>query len=123
MTQNLPARINGRFVPGQSGNAGGRPHAYKEFTELARSFAPDALRTLREIANDSNAQHFARIAAAEAILNRGFGRPVQGVAVAVDANANPQTVDAMLVALREGGPLTRERFQPIIDAQQADEES
>jgi hypothetical protein len=43
---NLPARINGPFVPGQSGNAGRRPHAHKEFTELARSFAPDALRTL-----------------------------------------------------------------------------
>ncbi len=81
---NVGVRINGRFVAGVSGNTGGKPSALKEITELARSKYPDAIATLHRIATDTTAPIFAQIAAAKSLLNRGYGKPQQNVAVAVD---------------------------------------
>lgn len=64
------------WVKGQSGNPNGRPKANLEVIELARSFAPEALKTLREIAATGSSES-ARVAAANALLDRGFGRPAQ----------------------------------------------
>jgi hypothetical protein len=74
--------LRGRpFSKGQSGNPGGRPKELREVTELARSAAPEAVKALVNIMNDSEAPPTARIAAATAILDRGFGRPAQSVDV------------------------------------------
>jgi hypothetical protein len=45
----------------------------------ARKHAPLALATLAEICSDGDAPHSARVSAANALLDRGVGRPVQGV--------------------------------------------
>lgn len=64
------------FKPGQSGNPGGRPKEIKEMVTLARGYSGLAIGTLVEIctASDSPA---ARVSAATALLDRGWGRPMQ----------------------------------------------
>lgn len=69
----------GRFVPGQSGNRSGRPKIIAEMRELARRHTPDAIARLAAemMGGDCSA---ARIAAANALLDRAWGRPTQPLA-------------------------------------------
>lgn len=46
-------------------------------SKLAQALAPEALETLAEIMKDVEAPAAARVSAANAILDRGYGRPVQ----------------------------------------------
>ena len=48
-------------------------------SELAREWAEDAVGALATIMQDGAAPAAARVSAATAILDRGFGRPVQGI--------------------------------------------
>src|SRR4051812_37020165 len=66
------------FEPGQSGNPGGRPKALKEIQGLARSHAPAALDLLVQIAKSGQSEQ-ARVAAANAILDRAIGKPAQAI--------------------------------------------
>jgi HEAT repeat protein len=68
-----------KFVKGQSGNPGGRPKALIEVQALAREHSPSAIATLAKIMEDDSAPAAARIAAACAILDRGYGRPPQAL--------------------------------------------
>ena len=77
----------GGFTKGQSGNPGGRPREIGEIKELARCHTSAAFEALRGIMSDEKAPPSARVAAAEAILNRGWGRPSQ--IVSGDAEAEP----------------------------------
>jgi len=74
-SETLPKR--GRFLPGQSGNPGGRPKGFAEVQEAARAHTPAALETLRVIATDEKAPHAARVSAAIALLDRAWGKPMQ----------------------------------------------
>lgn len=67
----------GRFKKGQSGNPGGRPRLAADLAEVARAMTDDALGTLQAICLDPEAPAAARVSAASAILDRGYGRPVQ----------------------------------------------
>lgn len=80
----------GRFAKGVSGNAGGRPKVPEELREAFREACPVALKTLVRVVKDPKAKDADRIRAAEAILDRGYGKPVQ--AVDVDASAVQQVV-------------------------------
>jgi len=66
---------SGHFKPGQSGNPGGRPKQIKEIEELARQRSAEALDSLTAIAGDLEQPASARVAAAIAILDRGYGKP------------------------------------------------
>jgi hypothetical protein len=59
-----------------SPNPGGRPKALHNLQELARQHTEAAIKTLAEIMNDEKAPHSARISAADALLSRGWGRPI-----------------------------------------------
>jgi hypothetical protein len=61
------------WVKGQSGNPGGRPKDLAWLRETARSHAPEALETLFKIMRDGGTEKDRR-AAAEALLDRGFGK-------------------------------------------------
>lgn len=67
------------FKKGQSGNPGGRPKADKRLKELAREKTELALNTLIGIAENEKESASARVAAANAILDRGWGKPCQAL--------------------------------------------
>jgi len=50
--------------------------------DLARQHTEQAINTLAEIMNNEDVAPPARIAAAEALLNRGWGKPIQATAQA-----------------------------------------
>ena len=66
---------------GVSGNPGGRPKELRDIIDLARSHAPEAIESLAQIMTNLETQPAARVAAANAILDRGFGKPRQSVEV------------------------------------------
>ncbi len=67
--------MNGRFQRGKSGNPGGRPKAAHSIQELARTHAPEAIKTLVDIAKKGTPG--ARVSAAIALLDRAYGKPAQ----------------------------------------------
>jgi Family of unknown function (DUF5681) len=67
----------GKFQKGQSGNPGGRPTVLAKVRALARQRTEDALQVLVEIATNKDASPAARVVAAVAVLDRGWGKPVQ----------------------------------------------
>lgn len=62
---------------GESGNPGGRPKAVVSLTELAREHTESAVRTLVGIMENGEASPSARVSAASALLDRGYGKPPQ----------------------------------------------
>ena len=69
------------WAKGQSGNPGGRPRILEAVRDIARESTTLAIETLRTIAADADAPHAARVSAATALLDRGWGKPLQGVAM------------------------------------------
>jgi len=67
------------FEKGQSGNPGGRPKAVAEVRELARQHTPEAIAALAKVMSDGTSEA-ARVAAATAMLDRGWGKPTQPIA-------------------------------------------
>lgn len=65
------------FVKGQSGNPKGRPKVVGDLRVKAREWTDEALATLIRVARDRKAPPAAQVAAASAILDRGYGKPVQ----------------------------------------------
>lgn len=72
------------FRKGQSGNPRGRPPEIRHIKELARQHTETALRALIDIATSGRSDS-ARVRAAEALLDRAYGRPTQRIAGDDDA--------------------------------------
>lgn len=68
-------RKPGTFQPGKSGNPGGRPKADIRLKDLAREHTDAAIDTLVKGLKAKGER--TRIAAAEALLDRGYGKPSQ----------------------------------------------
>ena len=88
-----------RFQPGHSGNPRGRPKRDLEVAGLARVHTALAIETLASIISDEWAPPSARIAAATAILDRGWGRPPQALDV-TNRLTLAEEVEAFLQQLR-----------------------
>jgi Family of unknown function (DUF5681) len=67
------------FKKGQSGNPGGRPKVVAEVRELARAHTGEAVQTLVSIMTNHKAAPAARVSAANALLDRGYGKPPQHI--------------------------------------------
>ena len=65
------------FSPGVSGNPGGRPKAARNIQALARAHSEAALAVVIEIMRDPAVPATTRLAAADKLLERGWGRPTQ----------------------------------------------
>jgi hypothetical protein len=74
----MTRRTNGQWAPGRSGNPGGRPDGVGEVRELARKHTAEAIERLVQEMNNGDTSH-ARIAAANALLDRGWGKVTQPI--------------------------------------------
>lgn len=65
--------LNGQFLPGFSGNPGGRPKDEFKLAELARSYTVEAIETLVDLMRYSKGDRV-RGTASQALLDRGWAR-------------------------------------------------
>lgn len=75
-----------KWTKGESGNPGGRPSGLGEIREIARQHTDAAIDTLVKVMENTEASPSARVAAASALLDRGWGRPEQSVKASVNDN-------------------------------------
>ncbi len=90
---------NGRWMKGFTPNPAGRPKGDHLVRDAARSFTLPAIKTLAKVMNDEDAPHSARVQAAEALLNRGWGRPQQNIEAKIDVAAMHSVHAAQLIEL------------------------
>lgn len=69
------------FQKGQRGNPSGLPKDIREVIALARSHTVTAIEALAEIAGKASAPESARVSAANALLDRAWGKPKDTVAL------------------------------------------
>ena len=70
-----------KWQPGQSGNPKGMEPGVGHVRELARQHTEESIEKLVEIMRDESAPPSAQGAAANALLDRGWGRPDQAVSI------------------------------------------
>jgi hypothetical protein len=83
LTQNSGRTVDGNlrpFTPSKSGNPGGRPKVLEKVRRLARQHTVEAIEILVDVARNAKKHPPARVTAAIAILDRGWGKPTQAVA-------------------------------------------
>jgi hypothetical protein len=89
----------GRFVPGVSGNPGGRPRGAYALREQVRTMTPELVKELFAIALDSRAPAGARVKATAVLLDRGFGRPARAEPIPAATDDLSKLSDAELIEL------------------------
>lgn len=94
------AKSNGRFQPGVTGNPGGRPKMPEELKTRLRDLGPKAVETLEHLLESE--QERIRLAAAQTLLDRAYGKPSQEVALenVGDADGNQKLVSTLSLLLR-----------------------
>lgn len=94
------ANGHGGARPGAGRKKGAQIRLTKErkatLTEIAGRYTEEAIETLAEIMNDSRATHSARVAAANAVLDRGHGKPVQAT-VEITPDQIPTPFDGWII--------------------------
>lgn len=85
---------NGRWQPGQSGNPKGRPSIKGEVETLARSYTGEAIETLADLMRNGASDNV-RMAAANALLNRGWGLPRQAIDGSLALAPSPKPIHRM----------------------------
>lgn len=88
--------LNGQFLSGHSGNPSGRPKDEHQVAELARSYSTEAIETLVDLMRNAKDDRV-RGTAAQALLDRGWGKPK----VEVSASEKPEGYLAALQAVSE----------------------
>ena len=89
------------FVPGQSGNPGGRPAISPEVKQAAREYSIEAIETLAAIMRNTEARDADRIKSSEVLLNRAWGTPTQSVELAGAIQTNSIDYDKLTKEQKE----------------------
>lgn len=106
------------FKKGQSGNPGGRPKATTELREMARSHTAEAVATLASVMRKGKTEQ-ARVIAANALLDRGYGKAMQPIEAEIsildqladaDKRALLAALDALAASEGDAGAATAERY-------------
>jgi hypothetical protein len=80
------------FERGKSGNPGGRPRVISEVRDLARVYAPAAIKELGRLALKARSES-ARIAAARELLDRGYGKATEILADEEASDIGPKMIE------------------------------
>ena len=88
------------FKPGQCGNPNGRPRVVADVQNAAREYSTAAIETLARIMRNPKAPAAARISAACALLDRGYGKPSQAT----------ETTNPNAVYIISDRPMTEEEW-------------
>lgn len=100
------------FKPGYSGNPSGRPRVTladgRTLAEVAREHTELAITVLAEIASCGGESGSARVSAATALLDRGWGRPKQNA-------ADPEVCDPERGGLSQDRMLTTAETMRVIE--------
>ena len=114
-----PRATGGRFAPGVSGNPNGRPKVAAAIRELAREHGHAAIDRLVQLMNSKD--EMVSLHAARALLDRGYGRPEQAIAVspgaafaegAVTVTTQVEAAAVYARLMRGDLPLEAVRFEP-----------
>jgi hypothetical protein len=87
------------FVKGQSGNPGGRPKEAIGIKALALAHCERSIEVLAQLLNSADEK--SRIAAANALLDRGIGKPTQTIAgdpenpLVMEKHYKPEDIEAL----------------------------
>jgi len=112
---------SGQFLPGQSGNPGGRPKVAPELRAAAQEVSIEGLKVLTGIMRDEKAPQNARITAVQAIWDRGFGKPDQQHRVSGQINfAHLLAEYSQLLALEEAGEV---QVLDVVDGHEIDDDT
>lgn len=98
------------WQPGQSGNPNGRPKVIFEIRDLARTFGPDGIRKLAEMAGLTPGipaeAEATRVSAIKELLDRGYGKAAQPI---TDEDGNSPVMLHLLAVREVGRQLIEER--------------
>lgn len=102
------AAKRGGSRPGAGRPKGAKSRATVEakatLSDLAKAYAPAALETLSTIMRSADASDSARVAAANALLDRGYGKPAQAMTLSGDPENPLPIVPVLNVTIGGTGP-------------------
>ena len=99
----------GGFKPGQSGNPTGRPKSNDVIVALAQTYTAEAIETLGAIMRDETKPTAARVTAATALLDRGYGKPGQSIAITGDEKPLISVIKMVVVGANQGLTIEQEK--------------
>lgn len=124
--RNLPGHL---WKKGQSGNPSGkasrpdtvaRREEVRHVRELCKEHSLQAVEALIDVMNSKTAPPSARVAAANSVLDRGWGKPTMEINATVSSYDNMS--EAELIGYITGHVIEGEAIQALVDAEREQEE-